>query len=249
MAESQLYLHRVVLRDSLDLQRAARNMHLPDHPYDPDYVFHSLLNELLGPGHLQPFVIDPRSRGDAVLGYSALDSDSLREQAQTVAPPEVFNLVDWEASQGKPLPATWPVGKKIGFRTRVSPVVRGPKGHGNDGSETKKKNPEVDAYLARCWQQEKAPDRETVYREWLGNELRRDGAAWPESMRMTGFRLKQAVRRDGRRKAHGITRPDALFKGTLRVEDPEAFQHLLSRGVGRHRGFGFGMLLLTAEGG
>ena len=249
MAEPNLHLHRIVLQDPLDLQRAARDMALPDHPYDPDYILHSLLAELVGPGHLQPFVADPRARGNAVLAYSGLNEDGLREQAHTVAPPEVFNLVDWETSQGKRLPTTWPVGKQVGFRARVSPVVRGPKGHGSNGAEIKKKRPEVDAYLARCWQQEEAPDREAVYREWLGRELARDGAAEPIEMHMTGFRLKRALRRDGARKAGAITRPDALFKGTLRIADPEAFHALLRRGLGRHRGFGFGMLLLTAEGG
>ncbi|GAB4356629.1 MAG: hypothetical protein Kow0073_14320 [Immundisolibacter sp.] len=248
MAEPSLHLHRLVLRNPLDLQRAARDRGLPDHPYDPDYIFHSLLTELVGPGHLPTFVPDPRSPGKAVLAYSSLDHDGLREQAKIVAPPEVFALVDWEASQGKPLPAAWPVGKRIGFRTRVSPVVRGPKGHGRGGAEIKKSRPEVDAYLARCWQREEPLDREVVYREWLDRELARNGAAKAIEMRMAGFRLKRALRRDGARKARAITRPDALFKGALRIEDPEAFRALLARGLGRHRGFGFGMLLLTTEG-
>jgi len=248
MAEPSLYLHRLVLRDPLDLQRRAREMRLPDHPYDPDYILHSVLNELAGPGRLQPFVTDPRARGDAVLAYSRLDEGGLQEQARAVAPPEVFGLVDWEATRAKPLPTGWPAGKQVGFRARVSPVVRGPKGHGQNGVERRHQRPEVDAYLARCWQQEEAPDREAVYREWLGRELSRAGAAEPVEMRMAGFRLKRALRRDGNRKARAITRPDALFKGTLRIVDPEAFQALLVRGLGRHRGFGFGMLLLTAEG-
>lgn len=247
MAESNLHLHRLVLRDPLDLQRRAREMRLPDHPFDPDYILHSILNELVGPGCLRPFATDPRSRGSAILAYSPLDAEGLQERAQTMAPPEVFGLVDWEASQGKPLPTSWPVGQQVGFRARVSPVVRGPKGHGQNGVEPRKQRPEVDAYLAQCWQQEEAPNREAVYREWLGRELSRAGAAEPIEMRMTGFRLKRALRRDGRRKAQAITRPDALFKGTLRIADSEAFQALLARGLGRHRGFGFGMLLLTAE--
>jgi CRISPR system Cascade subunit CasE len=40
-------------------------------------------------------------------------------------------------------------------------------------------------------------------------------------------------------------RPDATFRGTLRVDDPARFAAAaLARGVGRHRAFGFGMLLL-----
>ncbi|MEE8524028.1 MAG: type I-E CRISPR-associated protein Cas6/Cse3/CasE [Thermoanaerobaculia bacterium] len=43
-------------------------------------------------------------------------------------------------------------------------------------------------------------------------------------------------------------RPDALLTGTLEVTDPDAFATLLARGVGRHRAFGFGMLLLRPPG-
>jgi CRISPR system Cascade subunit CasE len=34
------------------------------------------------------------------------------------------------------------------------------------------------------------------------------------------------------------------FSGVLEVADGEAFNRLLASGVGRHGGFGFGMLLL-----
>jgi CRISPR system Cascade subunit CasE len=35
-----------------------------------------------------------------------------------------------------------------------------------------------------------------------------------------------------------------VFSGLLQVEDAAAFTALLARGIGRHRAFGFGMLLL-----
>jgi len=38
-----------------------------------------------------------------------------------------------------------------------------------------------------------------------------------------------------------------LIGGTLSVRDPEAFAAALAAGVGRHKAFGFGMLLLRAE--
>jgi CRISPR system Cascade subunit CasE len=41
-----------------------------------------------------------------------------------------------------------------------------------------------------------------------------------------------------------MARRVALVTGTLRVGDAEAFRALLARGLGRHRAFGFGMLLL-----
>jgi CRISPR system Cascade subunit CasE len=242
-----LYLHRIVLADPLAVQHLARDLRLPDHPFDPDYVLHCLLSELFGPGKVQPFVQDPRSRGQAYLGYSFEDSDTLQGQAQAVAPPDIYNMLSWRESQSKALPVSWKTGARIGFRTRVCPLVRGPSGHGRNNSAIKKSKPEVDAYLARCWREDTPPSREDVYREWLEKELHRSNAVEMESARMEAFRLKRALRRTRDRKAKSITRPDALFKGVLRIKDPEGFRHLLARGLGRHRAFGFGMILLTAE--
>jgi CRISPR system Cascade subunit CasE len=48
--------------------------------------------------------------------------------------------------------------------------------------------------------------------------------------------------REARRSVIG--RRDVTFEGELQVADAAAFAALLARGVGRHRAFGFGMLLL-----
>jgi CRISPR system Cascade subunit CasE len=42
--------------------------------------------------------------------------------------------------------------------------------------------------------------------------------------------------------------PDVILAGELTVADAEGFLALLARGVGRHRAFGFGMLLLSPPG-
>jgi CRISPR system Cascade subunit CasE len=42
--------------------------------------------------------------------------------------------------------------------------------------------------------------------------------------------------------------PDAVMRGNLIVSDPAAFAQLLARGIGRHRAYGFGMLLLRPPG-
>jgi CRISPR system Cascade subunit CasE len=41
--------------------------------------------------------------------------------------------------------------------------------------------------------------------------------------------------------------PEATFHGTLEITDPVRFADLLARGVGRHRAYGYGMLLLRAS--
>jgi CRISPR system Cascade subunit CasE len=42
--------------------------------------------------------------------------------------------------------------------------------------------------------------------------------------------------------------PDLTVRGQLRIKQPLAFQALLARGLGRHRSFGFGCLLLAPPG-
>ena len=59
------------------------------------------------------------------------------------------------------------------------------------------------------------------------------------------FQRTRAVRKRQSRYSEG---PDALMRGVLTVTDGQAFAELLARGVGRHRTYGYGMLLLRPEG-
>jgi CRISPR system Cascade subunit CasE len=43
-------------------------------------------------------------------------------------------------------------------------------------------------------------------------------------------------------------KPDVTLRGRLSITDSAAFADLLRRGVGRHKAFGFGMLLLRPPG-
>ena len=38
--------------------------------------------------------------------------------------------------------------------------------------------------------------------------------------------------------------PDATLNGTLRINDPNEFRTKLRTGIGRHKAYGYGMLLL-----
>jgi len=61
--------------------------------------------------------------------------------------------------------------------------------------------------------------------------------------------VRRTSREDDRRRAsRAIDGPDVTFTGTLEVTDSAAFSALLARGLGRHRAFGFGMLLLAPGG-
>ena len=108
-----------------------------------------------------------------------------------------------------------------------------------------------------------APTRTDVYIQWLaerfarssGNEARpvaalvRNGERDRYSVRVESWRSTRLLRRPlrgdgGSRQSCWLTRPDVRFSGVLRVVDPEGFPRMLASGVGRHCGFGFGMLLL-----
>jgi CRISPR system Cascade subunit CasE len=103
---------------------------------------------------------------------------------------------------------------------------------------------EVDAFLVSP----EASNRGEVYAEWLQQRMA-EGGAEVECAHLKAFRLSRVMRR-GKPNKHGSralrqqSGPDATFIGLLAVRDPEAFARVLGRGIGRHRAFGFGMLLL-----
>jgi CRISPR system Cascade subunit CasE len=236
-----------MLRVSLDMRRLVdqgrRRGLLPPHATDLGYLVHCQLGELFGERAPAPFVIDRQGKGTLeVLGYSAVPAQALREHAGTFADPLVHASCDWERFASKPMPDTWRRGERYGFRVRACPTVR------MSGERPQhRRGAEVDVFLARCWQAGDAPvEREAVYREWLARELGRGGAAGLLDMRLRGFQRERLVRRTQgeARTVRPLERPEAWLEGTLEVRDEAAFPGLLARGVGRHRAFGFGMVLL-----
>lgn len=100
------------------------------------------------------------------------------------------------------------------------------------------------------------PSRAECYLEWLDGRLRSAGAelatvggvAGRWAAQVDAFRFTRLFARDRsgpRTRAASADGPDALVTGTLVVTDSAAFGGGLARGIGRHRAFGFGMLLLT----
>ena len=85
--------------------------------------------------------------------------------------------------------------------------------------------------------------REQVYAEWLSARFEQKGGATLEldSVKLVSFQRTRAHRKLRARHTEG---PDAVMRGVLTVTDPEAFASTLAQGIGRHRSYGFGMLLL-----
>lgn len=225
------------------LNRWAEQRKLGRGVFDEGLALHHLLGEAFGAGTVQPFrlLVAPRARSGTFLGYSAASADDLRVAAQAVIAPTTAQVIPLDELRSVPRPeTTWRPGMRLGFDLRARPVSRLASEIADP--ETGKrfsKGAEVDAFLAETLRRDTSRPREAVYLDWLAARLDPCATLEPDSTRMASFRRTRSVRK-GRR----IEGPDATFHGTLTVRDPEGFARLLTRGVGRHRAYGYGMLLL-----
>jgi len=246
-----LYMVRLVL-DFARLAALGQRAGLPPGHEDTGFLVHAAIAALFGEGEVQPFRVVAQGRGVGVVGYTRLAEDELRDRAQELADPAAYAASDWAQLAVKPMPLHWPSGRRLGFEVRTCPVVRlaRPMEVGRAGAAVHyARGSELDAWLHSklASNDPQSPGgREGVYGGWL--RARIGSAATIEEARLEGFRLIELVRRDRttQRRPHFLARPDALLRGVLTVFDGDAFGELLERGVGRHRAYGFGMMLLRA---
>ena len=207
---------------------------------DPDHAMHCLLVESFGKDLApRPFrVMTPRGgRNGCLYGYAQAGADALREAAGIYACPLQAGIIPADRIESKAMPAEWQSGKKLGFEVRVRPVVRRGRGAINPGSER-----DVFQLEAEKYPRKEMPDsREKVYGEWLSEQFDHRGGARLEAATLQSFQRTRAIRKRHTRYSEG---PDALMRGNLVVTDGDAFARLLAQGVGRHRAYGYGMLLL-----
>ena len=172
-------------------------------------------------------------------------------------------VVDWECARSKSMQGNWRDNLQLCFDLRACPVRRlmtplaVPYGSSHE-NRTFSKGSEVDAYqvaAVRALERSEAkPTRDQAYIHWLTERLTaKSGSAtavsvMPNSVTVTSYRSVRLLRRprrsSGGRTASWLTRPAVRFSGVLEIHDSEAFADLLTGGIGRHCGFGFGMLLL-----
>ena len=178
--------------------------------------------------------------------YSREPVAPLLERARAFADPALWDPLGLDHLAGKPMPTTYPAGSRLGFEVRVRPVRRRERDNGTN---------ERDVFLIACDQVDAATpvDRAAVYSAWLDEQLTQGGARLVRVLsegversccRLNAFRRVCVARRDAIRRLRWVEGPDAVMSGVLEITDPDAFARLLARGIGRHRAFGFGMLLL-----
>lgn len=223
---------------------------------DPDHAMHCLLKECFGDLAPRPFrLIVPRGCSSGVLyGYGHVSADALREASATYADPLQSRIISADLMASKPMPMEWEAGKRLGFETRIRPIVRlsrdtarmppGAQHRFKEGGLRPGK--ECDVFLYEAIQHPAGGmerKREEVYTEWLSAQFDRIGGASLDAKRtkLVSFQRTRTVRKLHGRYSEG---PDAVMRGNITITDPQAFSALLARGVGRHRAYGYGMLLL-----
>jgi CRISPR system Cascade subunit CasE len=197
---------------------------------DLGYATHAWLKALFQERAPKPYRFIHGSH-PKLLGYSSVSGQALLEQAQIFANPLALGVtrID-DLRHAKPMPDQWRPGRRLGFEVMTCPTSR-------------KEGHEMDLYrhhLARVTEGEETPSREIVYQAWLDKQF--GDAARLETATLEKFRFVSQYRRGMKPKK--LDRPQALVKGVLSIADSDAFNRLLARGVGRHRAFGYGMLLL-----
>ena len=208
---------------------------------DGDYLVHAAMRLSFGNKAPQPFEAFGGDRMSKVLGYADCTALELVEEMKMAAEPVFHEIIPSSTVRSKEMPVSWPEGRNFGFRVRFCPISR------RSGEDDK--IVERDAFLAAC---ERTPeehiDRESVYAEWLAERFNAFGGAEILDMRMKSFRLNEFRRKNKSRTLSKLTRPEVIFDGILKVSDSNAFASMLREGIGRHKAFGFGAILLRPEG-
>lgn len=239
--------------DVRQLMQLGKMLHLPLKQTGTNYLVHCALGELFQDQAPGLFCVEDKHRQITeysgnngrhirALCYSELDWETLQNLSRGFASPTVYEIVDWDRMASKPMPDTFPKGMKLGFELRACPVVR----KASDGPKWDA-GQELDAFLSRVWEIDDKSvnvDREETYRNWLKRQLENRGGAELKSASMKRFSIERMSRRNhsSNRKLKTIKRPDVTLTGKLEVTEPNAFEELLRRGIGRHKSFGFGML-------
>jgi CRISPR system Cascade subunit CasE len=196
------------------------------------YTLHAWLTALFGAHAPKPFRYFERRQ--ELLAYAKEDAATLIAHAQAFATPQAWAALDADGVASKPMPASWRAGQRLRVEVLACPVSR----QGDD---------EKDVYLRALDRSgQDTPARGEVYQAWFA----RQSASALQFERVELLGMTSRVRllrraRNGTNRLRVVERPEALFAAEAVIADPERFQVLLARGIGRHRAFGFGMILLS----
>jgi CRISPR system Cascade subunit CasE len=239
-----IYLVKVPLR-AHKLVAFARSRGLPVREFDDGYVAHTLMRELWQERAPAPFALRGQGNVLEAWGYAPVDASALSRGVDASREAAVVGTLGRIESREMPRIGR---GRRVGFVVRACPVVRlasARSGH--------RAGAEVDAFLARCFAVPKDVllSREAVYREWMERTLSRpETGVGPQRVGVAAMSRARLLRRTHGpgRASRTVERPDVTFEGDMVVEDGGLLLKYLAHGVGRHRAFGFGALMLAPAG-
>lgn len=225
--------------------------------FDQGYAMHVLLCNLFGRKKLQPFRIfaSERRKLGSLYAYSCLDASKLAQEADLFATPDCLSVTQsLRDFRSKEMPVNFPKSQKYGFEIRIRPTRRLAKELSDSRSgKTYAKGAELDVYLAsvlRYLSQDEnigedslkaaSISRSDCYIDWLSERLSDSADLLKPDCRLTSFKRSRCVRGKG----PNIEGPDVIIHGNLKVKDSIAFNHNVRNGLGRHKAYGYGMLLL-----
>ena len=206
-----------------------------------DHAMHCLLRECFGQdtsNRPYPYRVKiHRNRAHGTLyAYSRIDSVELKSALDLFATPLQSKILTASSWMSKPVPYAWRVGRRLGFEIRVCPVSRN-KSREQDIFTQETKLSERKGINAESL-------REAVYTDWLSKKLQVCGADLDKTS--TRFLHPFHLSEDVSRKMHGrrFVLPDVTMVGDLTITDEAKFSKMLASGIGRHKAYGYGMLLL-----
>lgn len=205
---------------------------------DPDRTAHCLLAESFGKESMpKPFVIKTRQENGHLLGsilaYTPLSEHELRAAAEVNQKLAHAAVMSPRSIATVNVGSNWEKGQTLLFEVRVRPTKR------SSSRDVKNPGSEQDIYLGA------PPDmtRAEAYCQWVSNLLLKQGCLQtePDSMAMVQFANRRVRRQNSSRWIFG---PDATITGAATVIDAVQMMAALSGGIGRHKGYGYGMLLV-----
>ncbi len=216
----------------INLAALRKNAAIRGYNGDEGLALHHFLSEAFGKSMLQPFRL-MAAHGANLYAYTSIDEKTLSETAKDVATPEILTVLSVDEIKQKTMPSDWPVGKKLGFELRTRPMRRLKETTGKF-----RKGAEVDAYLLhRTRHETDRQSRASIYSEWLDNRV-------SEAFSIENLRIKSLTQTSIKRNSQQQLGPDIIYTGDLTINGAQNFQNKLVAGVGRHRAYGYGMLLL-----
>jgi CRISPR system Cascade subunit CasE len=227
---------------------------------DLGYAAHAASRAVFGDLAPKPFALRLKAGGLEMVGYCAASVDELSRVACLQTHDDAAaHALGVDGMVVKSMPLDWAAGERFSFECRVVPTRR-------TRQSLSGRYVELDAAIPDSGPEsdsEAAFDRDAAYSAWLSRELSRFSAARLTGYSPFAFKLTPTARRTqadqsnhatqrssgagARRPARGLV-PDLVARGELEVVDPSGFREALRRGLGRHRAFGYGCILLAPRG-